>query len=69
MNAIEENEITQNWKHMGESIGELPKAIICISAHWLTRGETKVHISRSPKQIFDFYGFPEYLYEKTYTPE
>jgi 4,5-DOPA dioxygenase extradiol len=69
MNAVEKNEITENWRILGEHLGDTPKAILCISAHWLTRGETKVHTSRTPKQIFDFYGFPEYLYEKQYTPE
>ncbi len=69
MNAVEENDITRNWKKLGETLEDIPQAILCISAHWITRGETKVHISRTPKQIFDFYGFPEYLYEKKYNPE
>lgn len=69
MNAVEDNQITQSWQSIGTAFEQPPAAILCISAHWLTRWETKVHISRTPKQIFDFYGFPEYLYEKKYTPE
>ncbi len=69
MNAVEDNGISQSWRQIWEKLSDVPKAILCISAHWLTRGETKVHISRTPRQIFDFHGFPEYLYEKNYTPE
>lgn len=69
MNAVEENEITKNWKQIWESLENMPKAILCISAHWITRWETLVHISKAPKQIYDFYWFPQYLYEKEYRPE
>ena len=40
MNAIEQNQFYKSWQRLG---GELPrpKAILCVSAHWLTKG-TKV---------------------------
>ncbi len=37
MNAIEENEFSLSWKEIGTSVPK-PKAILCISAHWETKG-------------------------------
>ena len=37
MNAIEDNVFSQVWKDLGQSLPR-PKAILCISAHWVTRG-------------------------------
>jgi len=37
MNAIEENEFVSGWRNIGKSI-PTPNAILCISAHWVTRG-------------------------------
>jgi 4,5-DOPA dioxygenase extradiol len=36
MIALETNDTTKTWAAMGEAIGK-PKAILCISAHWLTK--------------------------------
>ncbi len=64
MNAIEDNEFTWMLKKTGKSLPR-PKAILCISAHWLT-DNTFVNISRNPKMIYDMYGFPKELYEVDY---
>jgi 4,5-DOPA dioxygenase extradiol len=64
MNAIEENEFTESWKEVAGSFPE-PKAIVCVSAHWETKG-TKVTAMRIPETIHDFGGFPRELYEVQY---
>ncbi|KAA3609699.1 MAG: 4,5-DOPA dioxygenase extradiol [Calditrichaeota bacterium] len=64
MNAIEENDFTRTLNKLGVDLPH-PKAILCISAHWATRG-TFVNISPKPKMIYDMYGFPKELYEVQY---
>jgi 4,5-DOPA dioxygenase extradiol len=64
MNAIEENEFVQGWRNLGKTIPR-PKAILCISAHWETRG-TYVTAMAKPPTIHDFGGFPKALYEVEY---
>ncbi len=64
MNAIEDNIFTEGWKNIGEKIST-PKAIVCMSAHWLTKGSF-ITSTLKPKIIYDFYGFPEKLYHVSY---
>jgi len=64
MNAIEENEFVNGWRDICSSIPK-PKAILCISAHWETRG-TFVSANEKPETIHDFGGFPGVLYEVQY---
>jgi 4,5-DOPA dioxygenase extradiol len=64
MNAIEENEFVDGFRRVGETLPK-PHAIICISAHWQTRG-TMVTAMPQPRTIHDFGGFPRALYEVEY---
>jgi len=67
MNAIHNNDFTSDLKKLGTVIPE-PDAILVISAHWLTRG-TRITSGKDPEQIYDFYGFPEELYNVKYQPQ
>lgn len=64
MNAVEDNEYTRVWRKIAKDI-QKPKAILCISAHWLTKG-TYVCTADPPGTIYDFGGFPEHLYTLKY---
>lgn len=64
MNAIEENEFTGGWRKIGDSIAK-PRAILCISAHWETKG-THITAMQQPRTIHDFCGFPDQLYTLQY---
>lgn len=64
MNAIEENEFSTEWKKLGTLL-PLPKAILCISAHWETKGSL-ITATDKPQTIHDFGGFPNELYLQQY---
>ena len=65
MSALPDNIYSEAWRNLGLKLAK-PKAILLISAHWVTN-ETAVSNVLKPKQIYDFYGFPDELYEIRYS--
>ncbi len=64
MNAIEENEFVTGFRNVAKSL-PMPKAILCISAHWYTRG-TKITSNEIQNTIHDFGGFSKELFDVQY---
>jgi 4,5-DOPA dioxygenase extradiol len=64
MNAIEDNSYARRWEEEGKNLPR-PLAILCISAHWETRG-TFVTAMTKPETIHDFGGFPKALFDMQY---
>jgi 4,5-DOPA dioxygenase extradiol len=64
MNIVLDNDYTRSLVEVAKQIPK-PKAIMVISAHWLTDC-TYVTCVDKPKTIYDFYGFPDELYKLSY---
>lgn len=65
MSAIQPNQWTAAWTEIGQKLPR-PKAILAISAHWLTQGGSLVTTSAAPRMNYDMQGFPKPLYDIVY---
>lgn len=64
MNALADNNFTQGFEQIAKTLPK-PRAILCISAHWETKG-TFVTAMQKPETIHDFGGFPKALFDLQY---
>ncbi|MCZ7557526.1 MAG: dioxygenase [Bacteroidia bacterium] len=66
MNAITDSAYSEALIRLGTELPQ-PKAVLVISAHWITSG-TRVTSTVRNTQLFDFAGFPDELSRIKYTP-
>jgi 4,5-DOPA dioxygenase extradiol len=69
MLAIEDSETSRFLTGLGHSLSQpesKPKAILVFSAHLDSGNDVIITAGKQPDLIYDFYGFPQPLYELTY---
>src|SRR3546814_15976491 len=64
MVALERSDVTRAWRAIAQRIGK-PRAIVCVSAHWMTRG-TAVTAMAQPRTIHAFGAFTQALFAVRY---
>jgi len=67
MNIINRNAYTKAIQNLGQKLDK-PRAVLIISAHWLTRGSFLTYRDDKLDTIYDFGGFPKELYQVSYNP-
>ena len=58
MNAIVDTGFSRGWAEIGDAL-PTPAAILCVSAHWMTRGTTLVQVA--PMVDGDSYQHPQQM--------
>ncbi|MCX5784501.1 MAG: 4,5-DOPA dioxygenase extradiol [Elusimicrobia bacterium] len=64
MNVLADNAYTRDLAAFSKTLAK-PECVLVVSAHWLTNG-TFVTSGKNLEQIYDFYGFPDSLYNFKY---
>lgn len=59
------DKLEQSLNDMRGEIGDKPKAILVVSGHWEERGFA-ISSGTKPGMVYDYYGFPDYLYHIAY---
>ena len=59
---IGEQAVRHFWQQLPDRLPGKPRAILCLSAHWLTASPTLSGSINSPQIQYDFSGFPDELY-------
>lgn len=62
--TLDDNKYSRAWRKIAQDLPQ-PKAILCISAHWLTRG-TYVTAMEAPRTIHDFGRMDDRLFDIQY---
>lgn len=62
--TLDENPYSLAWQKIAQTMPK-PKAIVCISAHWLTKG-TQVTAMQNPRTIHDFGRMDDRLFDIQY---
>jgi 4,5-DOPA dioxygenase extradiol len=63
--VLDDNKYSNAWKKIGQTIPK-PKAILSISAHWLTPGKTLITAAPKPPTIHDFGRMDDRLFKMQY---
>lgn len=64
--AIEDSQFTKRLKQLGDQLRPQLKGVVVFSAHHYERGISIGSGNREYPLIYDFYGFPDELYQVKY---
>jgi len=62
LHMLGDQPVRQFWRQLPERLLQPPRALLCLSAHWLTRDSALAGNVPQPNIQYDFQGFPEQLY-------